>query len=262
MADSITLPQLARNPFAWIITLLLALLAWIPTFQQAFSMLSVQMYGAMGMPLAPFLLFWMIMMAAMMLPALAPTVSIYYTSVYRQTSNSIPYAARIVTFILGYLCLWFLFGIPVFFLAALSAQLVLHMPIAAVGLGVILFVAAGLYQMTPLKQRFLAHCNPSVNCSSSCHPTTHSSCFISDAKGGLLHGVFCLGCCGNLMLVLLAVGLMNLPWMLLVTVGIFLEKSWPQGPRLSFYLGALLLFYGLLAFIDPALLPGLYTGRF
>ncbi len=64
------------------------------------------------------------------------------------------------------------------------------------------------------------------------------------------------------MLVLLAVGLMNLPWMLLVTSAIFLEKTQSQGPRLSFYLGALLLFYGLLAFIIPSLLPGLYAGRF
>lgn len=262
MADSITFPPLARNPFAWTITLFLALLAWIPTLQQTFSMLPMQMYGAMGMSLAPFLLFWTIMMAAMMLPALAPTVSVQYTSMYRQTSNTITCALRVSTFILGYLCLWLLFGIPVFFLAVLGAQLVFHAPIAAIGLGIVLFIAAGLYQMTSLKQRCLAHCNPSMSCHSACHTTTHSSCLLSDVKSGLLHGVFCLGCCGNLMLVLLAVGFMNLPWMLLVTAVIFLEKAWPQGPRLSFYLGAALLFYGLLAFINPSLLPGLYAGRF
>ncbi len=262
MADSITLPQFARNPFAWTVTLLLALLAWIPTLQQTFSMLSMQMYGTMGMALAPFLFFWTIMMAAMMLPAFAPTVSVQYMFIHRQTSGIIAHSTRIVTFILGYLCLWFLFGIPVFFLAMFSAWLLFSVPVAAVGLGVLLFIAAGLYQMTPLKQHFLAHCNPSINQHLSCHLTAKPYSLVSDMKSGLLHGVFCLGCCGNLMLVLLAVGLMNLPWMLLVTSVIFLEKSWPQGPRLSFYLGALLLFYGLVAFIDPSLLPGLYAGRF
>ncbi len=262
MADNITLPQPVRNYFAWTFTLLLALLAWIPTLQQTFSMLSVQMYGTMGLSLAPFLLFWTIMMAAMMLPALAPTISVQYTSMYRQSLNIIACTAHIVTFILGYLCLWLLFGIPVFFLAVFSAWLVFHVPIAAVGLGVFLFIASGLYQITPLKQRFLAHCNPSVNRHSACHVITHPSSLFSDAKSGLRHGVFCVGCCGNLMLVLLAVGLMNLPWMLLVTSAIFLEKNQLQGPRLSFYLGALLLSYGLLAFIIPSLLPGLYKGHF
>ena len=61
---------------------------------------------------------------------------------------------------------------------------------------------------------------------------------------------------------LLAVGLMNLPWMLLVTALIFLEKIWSQGTNASCLLGAALIFFGLLAFVDPSLLPGLYAGHF
>jgi predicted metal-binding membrane protein len=60
------------------------------------------------------------------------------------------------------------------------------------------------------------------------------------------------------MLILVAVGLMNLPWMLLITLLVFLEKVWEQGYRLRFFLGIALIFFGLLAFIDPLLLPGLY----
>lgn len=262
MANNMTLPHLAKNPSAWIITFTLAISAWIPTVQQTLSMLPIQMYGTMGMTLPPFLLFWTIMMAAMMLPALAPTISLQYTSMHIQTPNAFMHAVRISTFIIGYLCVWLLCGIPAFFLALLGAQLVFHAPIAGVGFGIIVFIVAGLYQMTPLKRRCLAHCNPSIEDHSACHRTMPPAGWFSDAKSGLLHGLFCLGCCGNLMLILLAVGFMNLSWMLLVTVVIFLEKVWSRGPWLSFYLGAALLFYGLLAFIDPALLPGLYLGHF
>jgi len=67
-----------------------------------------------------------------------------------------------------------------------------------------------------------------------------------------------MGCCGNLMIVLLAVGLMNLPWMVLITLVIFAEKAWPHGDRLHAFVGIALIAYGLLSFIDPTLLSGLY----
>jgi predicted metal-binding membrane protein len=261
MADSITLlPRLARHPFAWMLTFALAALAWIPTLRQTFAMFSLPMYGTMGLSLVPFLFFWMLMMAAMMLPALAPIASVRYTLLYQQTPNMLLCAVRIVGFMLGYLSLWLLCGIPVFFLALLANYLVLHASIVAVGLGIFLLIAAGLYQMTPLKQQCLAHCNPFSSQHGAFCLATPRADVLSDIRSGLQHGFFCLGACSGLMLVLLAVGLMNLFWMLLVTVAVFLEKTWSQGPRLSFYLGAALIFYGLLAFIDPLLLPGLSIG--
>ncbi len=68
----------------------------------------------------------------------------------------------------------------------------------------------------------------------------------------------CLGCCGGLMLVMVVVGLMNLPWMVLLTVVIFVEKTWRQGARLSFFVGFRLLVFAVLALAVPALLAGLY----
>ena len=260
MADSIAFPQPAKNLYVWIVILCLALLAWIVTLQQTLGMLSMQMYGTMGLALGPFLCFWTIMMAAMMLPALAPAVSVQYTSLSHQTRNPIARNVRIAGFLLGYLCLWLLFGIPVFFLALLGEQLTIHMPVAAVALGIAIFIGAGLYQMTPLKQRCLAHCSPAV--SGPCSPSATAIDAFSEVKSGLLHGLYCLGCCSSLMLILIAVGLMNLPWMLLVTGLVFLEKVSSQGPRLRSWLGFALIFFGLLAFIDPALLPGLYAGHF
>ena len=66
-------------------------------------------------------------------------------------------------------------------------------------------------------------------------------------------------CCGNLMIVLLAVGLMNLPWMVLITLVIFIEKVWHDASRLNPLIGMALVAYGVLSFINPALLSGLYV---
>lgn len=56
------------------------------------------------------------------------------------------------------------------------------------------------------------------------------------------------------MLVMVVVGLMNLPWMVLLTMIIFLEKTWHYGDRLSFLVGIGLILFAMLAFIDPTLL--------
>jgi predicted metal-binding membrane protein len=80
---------------------------------------------------------------------------------------------------------------------------------------------------------------------------------LSHLKTGLLHGIHCLGTCGGLMLVMVVVGLMNLPWMILFTILIFLEKTWQYGNRLSFFIGIGLLLFAMLAFIDPGLLSSL-----
>jgi predicted metal-binding membrane protein len=253
--DAIKLPQLARNPIAWSLTLLLALLAWIPTLQQTLSMLSMQMYGTMGLSFAPFLLFWTIMMTAMMLPALAPILSIRFELLHPQSPTILARIARMIIFILGYLLTWCLFGIPVFFLCLYSEQLILHAPPIAIGLGLILFLGVGLYQLTPLKKRSLVHSNPAFY---QQHPIGTS--VLSDLQNGLSHGLACLGSCGGLMLMLVAVGLMNLTWMIIVTVLIFLEKTWHRDHSLSFYIGMALIFYAIVAAADPSLLPNLYIG--
>ena len=260
MSAILKLPQLARNPLAWFFTLLLALLAWIPTLQQTLSMFSMHMYGTMGMAFGPFLFFWTAMMAAMMLPALAPTASVRFELFRQQTPSIIASMVRIGAFLLGYLLAWCLFGLPIFCLSLLSEQLVQHEPIIGLGLGIVLFIAVGLYQWTPLKKRCLVHCNPAL-----CRPIVISSTSSADSvffamKDGLLHSLSCLGCCGGLTLVLIAVGLMNLTWMILVSVLIFLEKAWYQGHRLRFFIGIALIFYGILAAADPSLLPGFYAG--
>ncbi len=251
-------PQSARNPLAWSIIFLLAGLAWILTLQQTLSMLSTPMYGTMGMTLPPFLGFWTIMMAAMMLPALAPTVSVQMAALRQQTSDLVTLLTHTSAFLLGYLLAWGAFGIPVFVCCLGIDQLVLSTPLLAQGLGMVLFVGAGLYQFTPQKKRALAHCNPSMGYHSVCQIATPVASVRGQLKEGLQHAGSCLQGCGILMLVLIPVGLMNLFWMLLMTMAIFLEKVWVHGDKLSILLGFVLIFYGLLTVVSPWLLPGLY----
>jgi predicted metal-binding membrane protein len=259
MSVVIKLPQAASYRFPWIITFLLAGLAWVFTYQQLFEMHFLPMYGTMGMSLGPFLLSWTIMMAAMMLPALAPIVSIQYERLQRQSLSPLSRSINLLMFLLGYLFGWCCFGFPVFLLGLLSNYLVLHEPWLGVALGITLFVFAGIYQMTPLQRRYLAHCNPS-SCSHVCgaHDVPARSLF-SDLKAGVLHSISCLGCCGNLMIVLVAVGLMNLFWMVLITLVIFIEKVWHDGYRLNSLIGMALIFYGVLSYVEPSLLSGLYV---
>ena len=258
MSDVINVPQPARNPLAWSIVFLLAGLAWIPILQQTLGMLSMPMYGTMGMTLSPFLFFWTIMMAAMMLPALAPTVSVRMASIQQQTSHFVTLLIRTLAFLLGYLLVWGLFGIPVFICCLCIDHFVLTTPPLALGVGIVLFISAGLYQFTPQKKHALDHCNPAISYQKVCQITTPIDSIQAQIREGLEHGVTCLQCCGILMMVLIAVGLMNLFWMVLMMVAIFLEKVWVHGHKISALLGFVLIFYGLLTFVSPWLLPGLY----
>ena len=261
MSDVITIarfPHPTRNPLAWSLTLLLAGLAWIPTLQQTLGMLSMGMSGTMGMTLLPFLFFWTVMMAAMMLPALAPTVSLQMMSIRQQTAYPVVWLMHTVAFLLGYLLVWGLFGLPVFVFCLCIDHFMLSLPWLALGLGILLFVGAGFYQFTPQKKRALLHCNATMNSCSTCQSGTTDVSIRAQLREGLRHGVSCLQCCGILMMVLIAVGLMNLWWMVILTVIIFLEKVWTRGHKLSSLLGFVLIFYGLLAFVSPWFLPGLY----
>jgi predicted metal-binding membrane protein len=260
--NDLRLSELTRSPFParpflpWLTVFVLAILAWIPTLQQALGMLalSAPLFGTMGLAFGPFVWFWALMMTAMMFPALAPVVVVRYHHAEQRTGHWSAFS-QMVVFLLGYLFTWTLFGIPTFFLAQLGEQLVFHAPRLGIALGIGLLVAIGLYQMTPLETRALAQCHPS-HCD-ALMPLSARPPF-SSLKEGMRHGGICLNCCGGLMLVMVVVGLMNLPWMLLLTVVIFLEKTWRHGARLSFFVGFGLLVFAALALAVPALLAGLY----
>jgi predicted metal-binding membrane protein len=132
-----------------------------------------------------------------------------------------------------------------------------------------ILVAAGLYQMTPLQARCLASCNrhlgaPSAHAGeahlSSAPHTLHAHPSLPDAlqdiSAGLAHGRDCLGTCGGYMLALVGVGLMNLPWMIAITLIVLVEKVWRYGDRVAKVVGLGLMLLGILMVADPHLIFG------
>lgn len=114
-----------------------------------------------------------------------------------------------------------------------------------------LLVAAGLYQLTPLKRVCLARCRS---------PFSFLLRYWHDGRWGavrmgLRHGVFCLGCCLLLFLVLLPLGVMNIGAMLVVAALVFAEKTLPQGQRVAQVAAVVLVLYGLLAMVVSQVLP-------
>jgi predicted metal-binding membrane protein len=272
----VMLPTHARQPVVWIVILLLAALAWIPTLQQTLGMLSMPMpmIGPMGMSLGTFLLFWTMMMVAMMFPALAPTVSLRFEILRRHASNTTA-CFSLFPFLVGYTLIWLLLGLPAFLLSLLDEYLIFHIPTVGIGLDIALLVGIGLYQMTSFKKRCLSYCNPTLGChagisspnspsmdvktrlapTSQCHTKISSlNSPSSHLKTGLRHGLHCAGACGGLMLVMVIVGFMNLLWMVLLTLVIFVEKTWSYGDRLSILMGVGLIILAVLAFINPTVL--------
>jgi predicted metal-binding membrane protein len=212
----------------------------------------------MGMAPGPFLWCWTLMMAAMMWPSLIPLVAARYQ--HMQVVRGL-WSTLLAIFIFagGYLSIWSLLGLPAFGLAWLAGWLALNAPVGGQVMGLGCLLLAGIYQMTPLASQALVRCHPSHCC------TPPPSRALANAwRDGLAHGMACLTCCGGLMLVMVAVGLMNIPWMALLTLLIFLEKTWTQGTqgsRLSFFIGFWLLIFAVMACAEPSLLGGCYLAR-
>lgn len=227
----------------WAGSVLLSLLAWIPTVQQSRSMPSV--LGTMGMPLGSFLVFWTLMIVAMMGPSLAPIASLHVETarLHMHETHGPPLIACGGAFVLGYLLVWFAFGLPIFGLAVLEGQAASTAPPVALAAGPLILVMAGFYQLTPLQARCLASCNRHLGAQAHLPNVRY---LLQDSKVGLAHGMDCVGACGGCMLVFVAVGLMNLPWMIAITLIVLVEKVWRYGHQVAVVVGVGLLLLGIL----------------
>ncbi len=173
---------------------------------------------------------WVVMMVAMMLPSASPTL-LLYARVVRQAESqgrAAPAAASIAAFASAYLSLWILFS-----LLAVAAQWALEqlgvmsamMSLRATVLAGAVLIAAGLYQLTPLKTACLKHCRGPVQ-----FIAAHWRPGVRGAwRMGLTHGLYCLGCCAALMLLLFVGGVMNLVWIAGLTLLVAIEKLAPMG---------------------------------
>jgi predicted metal-binding membrane protein len=229
------------------VLLVIATIAWI--FVVPRSGVSA---GTMGMALPAFLGMWTLMMAAMMFPATAPLASMYVKTI------STHRGVRVVSFAAGYIVVWAAAGLPAFAIARASDAMLQMHPGWAKAFAFTAYAVCGVYQLTPLKDTCLRQCRS---------PISHLLKFgtfkgpFRDARAGLSHGAWCLACCWALMVVLFALGVMNLAAMIGLAVVITAEKllPWPIGVTRIVGIGAIALAIGSLWF--PALAPAVRMTR-
>lgn len=216
----------------------LAAAAWWALALQSRGM---AMAMAMDVSVPVYLATWMVMLAAMMLPATAPLAVAYGRITQARGGGrlaALPFSA-------GYLLLWTAAGLVPLAVFVWSRGIVAGMGASSLGapaLGAVL-VGAGLYQLSPWKGACLRACRSPLG-----FVVGHD--FDRGALGGLragaAHGAFCLGCCWALMAVLTIVGLMSLPWMAVLAVLILAEKNWRHGGGLAQAAGITMVLGGIL----------------
>ena len=170
---------------------------------------------------------WATMMAAMMLPSLAPTAAVFAALVRREHS-------RVLLFAGGYLLVWSVAGIGAYGLFELgkslfAGSLAWHSGGRWLAAGVL--ALAALYQLTPLKRAFLLRCRSPLRFLDASWENTRPGALVM----GLRNGRWCLGCSWALMAALFALGVMSLTWMGLVAALVALEKigPWARGASLA-----------------------------
>ena len=237
----------------WIAVAALAAAAWAVTVALARHMGSGP--GTMGLALVPFLGLWVLMMAAMMLPSVAP-VAVLWTRLISGASAGAGRAVRMSAFLAGYLLTWAAVGVVAFAALAGTGRLLTASPVAAKWLGVAIFITAGVYQLSPWKDWCLRRCRSPIGALMYYLGFKGHS---RDVRVGLHHGATCAGCCWGLMIVLIAVGAMNVAVMAGLAVVIFVEKLWRYGKPFGQAVGVALVAIGVLAIWFPWLLPGLHV---
>ena len=182
---------------------------------------------------------WAAMMAGVMLPSATPIVLLYAGAARNRPESDRP-AGRIYALAGGYLLVWAVFSVGATLLQRLFAALLLLTPMmepATPRAAAALLVVAGLYQLTPLKQACLRSCRSPIDLLGSRWRPGVAGAF----QMGIEHGIYCLGCCWALMLLLFAGGVMNLAVILTLTAWVAVEKVAPFGQQSARVGGALLL---------------------
>ncbi len=190
---------------------------------------------------------WMVMMTAMMLPAVFPWLA-GFAALSRDRDFGSVRGGGVVLFGLGYFAAWLAFSV-----GGASLQIALQtwglLGVSAVGASAALvtplagavLVGAGLYQVTPSKTACLEHCRTPMSFLLSRWKNGPVGAF----RMGASHGAYCVACCWALMLTGLALGVMNLAWMVILTVVIALESLAPRGDRIGKVAGVALVAWGL-----------------
>jgi len=192
--------------------------------------------------LALFVAGWTLMAIAMMLPGSLPLINLFRRLVIGRPDRT----GLVARLILAYLGVWALFGAAAYLGDTAVHAAVARLPEAAAvsaWIGVAILLVAGIYQVTPLKHMCLDKCRSPY------------SFLVEHWRGrrpgwdavrlGARHGLFCVGCCWTLMLLMFAIGGVNLGWMLAIGAVMAAERAFPWGRRLTVPVGLLLVLCGL-----------------
>ncbi len=196
-----------------------------------------------------FLGIWVLMMAAMMLPSVAPTIALYT----RVTKDNSPLAPWL--FAGGYLVTWAVAGLLAYLIGAVAAAVfgdVLAWDHAGRGLAAATLVVAAAYEVTPLKNVCLAKCRSPLGSLLGSWRGGRTGA----VRMGTRNGFWCVGCCWALMASLFALGVMSISWMAFVAGIIAVEKTLPQQRRVTYAVAALLFGLGVFLLVAPDALPG------
>ena len=193
---------------------------------------------------ALFVVGWVVMIVAMMLPTSVPLIATFGTLVQRRRRP----AQLVALVVVGYLVVWTGFGVVLY-----VADRVLHLAVDAVPwlaahsalITAATLAVAGAYQFTPLKYQCLDECRSPLGFVIAHWNGQHER--RESLRMGLVHGLFCVGCCWSLMLVMFAVGLGSLAWMLVLGLVMAIEKNASWGRRVSRPLGVVLILAAVLA---------------
>ncbi|HEY3542171.1 MAG TPA: DUF2182 domain-containing protein [Gaiellaceae bacterium] len=193
---------------------------------------------------------WVVMMAAMMFPSVAPTVALF-SRMTRQRSAPAP-----LLFAGGYLLTWAAAGLAAFLIAVAGDRVagdVLAWDRAGRWVAGATLVVAAVYELTPLKDVCLGKCRSPLGALLASWRSGHAGA----VSMGMRNGAWCVGCCWALMASLFALGIMSVVWMASISAVIAAEKLIPWRRVATYGTAALLLVLGTFVLAAPAALPGL-----
>jgi predicted metal-binding membrane protein len=232
--------------------LLLAAAAWALLIWQA-AVMDEEMSLTMGMGAPLWIALWIAMMVAIMFPTAAPMIMMF-ARVHAKRKERDQTFVPTWTFASSYLLVWGVAGVVAYAIAvagdALADESVWVMDNAPrIGGG--LLIAAGVYQLSPLKYVCLNKCRSPISF------ILHSwrDGVAGSFRMGIEHGVYCLGCCWLLFLILFPLGMMNIAVLALITLLIFAEKSTPIGRQVALLAAVALIVYGAVVVFVPDALP-------
>lgn len=210
-----------------------------------------QMSGGMDrmagpMSLGAFIVAWIAMMAAMMLPAILPVVQLYARAAARGTVAPLPF------FVGGYLMLWTVLALPAY-LAWRPIEMAVADGHAWAGrVAGATLLAAALWQVSPWKSACLRHCRSPLGFFMRHSERLHRPA--GALRTGVIHGAYCIGCCWALFAVLVASASMSLLWLVVLTALIVLEKNSRHGERIALAAAPALAGLGVALLVSPSLI--------